>query len=75
MFKRQLLKALLGSKLKNVPESQQDMIFDLIEKNPELFKQIGEEIQSEINAGGDQMVVTMKVMNKYRGEIESALKK
>jgi hypothetical protein len=74
MFKRQLLKAMLGSKLKNVPEAQQDMIFDLIEKNPDLFKEIAEEIQAGVSAGKDQMAVTMEVMERYKPKIEDALR-
>lgn len=74
MFKRKILKTLLSSQLSNVPEEQQDFIFDLIEKNPDLFKQIAEEIQAEISSGSDQSSATMKVMDKYRADIEAALK-
>jgi hypothetical protein len=40
MFKNFLMKSLLKSKLKGLPESQQELLISLIEKNPELFKKI-----------------------------------
>lgn len=68
MFKDFLMKKML--KAKGVPEEQADMMMDLISKNPELFKKIGEEIQQKMKQGGDQMQIAMEVMAKYKDELE-----
>ncbi len=53
-----------------VPEAQIDMVITMMEKNPELFKQIAEEIQAKIKAGADQTVASMEVMKKYEAELK-----
>jgi len=70
-----LMKRLLKSKMKGVPEEQQDMILDAIEKNPDLFKKIAEEIQVKMKEGKDQMAATMEVMQKYQSELQGIMKK
>lgn len=41
-----------------------------VEKDPELFKKIGEEIDRRVKKGGEnQMKATMEVMKKYRSEL------
>jgi len=69
------MKRLLKSKMKGVPEEQQDMILDAIEKNPDLFKKIAEEIQVKMKEGKDQMAATMEVMQKYQSELQGIMKK
>ncbi len=68
MFKNFLLKKMLRSQ--GVPEAQIDMVITMMEKNPELFKQIAEEIQAKIKAGADQTVASMEVMKKYEAELK-----
>jgi|JI8StandDraft_1071087.scaffolds.fasta_scaffold41407_3 hypothetical protein len=65
-----ILKTVLGSKLKHLPKEQQEMLLNLIKKNPQLFKNIGEEIERRVKKGGeDQTKATMEVMKKYRQEL------
>jgi hypothetical protein len=40
-----LMRKMLASKMKGVPQAEQDKIFDMIEKNPDFFQKIGLEIQ------------------------------
>lgn len=73
MLKELLLKKLLKSKLKGVPESEQDKIIALVTKNPELFQEIAVKIQNEMKRGTEQMAATMKVMEEYKEQIQSLM--
>lgn len=53
-----------------VPEAQIDMFVQMIEKNPELFKKIAEEVQMKVKAGMDQNAASMEVMKKYENELK-----
>lgn len=68
MFKNFLLKKMLRTQ--GVPEAQIDMVITMMEKNPELFKKIAEEIQSLIKGGKDQQSASMEVMKKYEDELK-----
>jgi hypothetical protein len=69
-----LIKKVVESKLKDVPEAQREQILALVTKNPELFKKIGEEIDRRVKGGGEpQMKATMEVMKKYRDEISKLM--
>ena len=65
-----LLKQAMKWKLKDMPAAQQEQIMALVQKNPELFKKIGEEVVRRVKKGGEpQMKATMEVMKKYRAEL------
>lgn len=68
MFKNFLLKKML--KGQGVPEEQIDMVLSMMEKDPELFKKIAEEVQEKIKSGQDQMTASMEVMRKYQDQIK-----
>jgi hypothetical protein len=68
MFKNFLLKKMLRTQ--GVPEAQIDMVITMMEKNPELFKTIAEEIQAKIKVGMDQNSASMEVMQKYESELK-----
>ncbi len=67
------LKKLLKSKMKDVPEDQQEKIFAAIEKNPDLFNKIGLEVQEKMKQGKDQMAATMEVMQKYQEDLKKVM--
>jgi hypothetical protein len=71
MFKNFLLKKMLRTQ--GVPEGQIDMFINMMEKNPELFKKIAEEIKSKMDAGMDQTAASMEVMKKYESELKSLI--
>lgn len=68
------IKTFLKHQLKNLPQDQVDMIISIIEKNPELFKKIADEIQAKVSAGADQQEAAMEVVKKYQNEIAAAMK-
>jgi 2-oxo-4-hydroxy-4-carboxy--5-ureidoimidazoline (OHCU) decarboxylase len=52
-----------------VPEAQIEMFINMIEKNPELFKKIAEEVQVKVKSGMSQADAGMQVMKKYEDEL------
>ena len=70
-----LLRQVMRAKMKDVPKEQQEQIMTLVQKNPELFKKIGEEIDRRVKKGGEnQMKATMEVMKKYRAELQDLMR-
>lgn len=65
------MKKMLASQLKGVPQAEQDKLFEMIEKNPELFQKIATETQEEIKRGSSQMDATMKIAKKYEAELKA----
>ena len=69
-LKQYALKKVLASQMKNVPPDQQQMIMEMLEKDPALFEKIAKEMQTELkNNGNNQMAAAMKVLPKYQREI------
>lgn len=60
-------------KMKDVPEAQREQIMTLVQKDPELFKKIGEEVDRRVKGGEPQMKATMEVMKKYKSELGSLM--
>ncbi len=75
MFKEFLLKQMIKRQMKGVPEAEIDRILMLVEKNPELFKKIGDEIQAKVKSGRSQMAASMEVMRAHQGELQKVLQK
>ncbi|MDD5067987.1 MAG: hypothetical protein PHS53_03540 [Candidatus Pacebacteria bacterium] len=73
MFKEFLMRKMLASKMKGVPEAEQEKMLKMIEKNPELFQKIALEVQEKIKGEKDQMSATMEVMKSYESELRSIL--
>ncbi|MGI9118046.1 MAG: hypothetical protein ACR2IQ_00655 [Minisyncoccia bacterium] len=74
MLKNFLMKKMLKSQLKGIPEAEQDRIINIVTKNPQLFEKIGKEVQEKIKGGMNQMTATQRVMEKYQKEIEQVMK-
>ena len=72
-IKDYLMKKMLASKLKDVPQVEQDKMFAMIEKNPDLFQKIALEVQEEMKLGKDQMSATMEVMTKYQNDLKGMM--
>ena len=71
MFQNFLLKKMLRTK--GVPEAQIEMFVAMMEKNPELFKTIAEEIQEKMKNGISQTDAGLEVMKKHEPELKSML--
>ena len=65
-----LLKKMLSSKLKGVPQADQDKLLAIIEKNPGFFEKMAQEVQDEVKKGKDQMSATMEVAKRYESELK-----
>lgn len=72
-LKSMLMKKMISSQMKGVPQDQQDAILAAVEKNPELFQKIAADIQTEMKKGKDQMAATFAVMPKYQEELKRAM--
>ena len=74
-IKNFLLKQALKMKMKDVPEAQRDMMLELMDKNPEFFKKIGDEVKRRVKAGESEMAATMVVMRQHQGELQKLMQK
>lgn len=73
MLKNFLMKKMLKSQLKDVPQDQQDKLIGMIEKNPQLFQQIATEAQAKMKEGKDQMTAMMEVMQNHQEELKKII--
>lgn len=69
MFKDFLLRKMLKSQLKGVPEDQQEKMITMIKENPQLFQKIATEVQTRIKSGKDQMTAVKEVLEIYKDEL------
>ncbi len=73
MLKEFLLKKMMKSQMKGVPEAEQEKMMKLVSENPELFQKIAIEIQEKVKNGKDQMSAMMEVMPKYQEELKKII--
>ncbi|MHB1330898.1 MAG: hypothetical protein ACYCY6_02950 [Minisyncoccota bacterium] len=69
-----MMKQVLKHKLKSLPEAQRDMIMGAMEKNPDFFKKIGEQIEKRKKSGQSEMEATMAVMRENQKELQDLLR-
>lgn len=69
-----LAKKAMEHKLKDVPPEQREMLMKLIEKNPDLFKKMGNEIKAKTKEGINEQTASMQVMMKYKNELQKIAK-
>jgi hypothetical protein len=62
-------------KLKDIPEAQREQMTELVSKDPQLFKKIGEEIERRKKGGESEVKAAMEVMKKYRAELAVLMQK
>jgi hypothetical protein len=72
-IKNFFLKQLLKSKMKDVPASEQEKIFAMLEKNPEFFTKVAEEVQTKIKSGKDQQSAVMEVLTAHKDELQKIM--
>ncbi len=73
-LKDMMMKKMLKSQMKDVPEAEQEKILKIVTENPDLFQKIGVEVQEKMKEGKDQMTATMEVMGKHQEELKGILK-
>ena len=64
------MRKMMESKMKGIPQDQQEKMILMIEKNPELFQKIAIEMQEEMKKGKSEMDAAMAVMPKYKHELQ-----
>ncbi|MCR4279450.1 MAG: hypothetical protein NUV78_01790 [Candidatus Zambryskibacteria bacterium] len=73
IFKDFMLKQALKAKMKDVPEAEREKLLAAMEKNPEFFKKIGEEVQKRVKSGQSEMAATMVVMREHQHELQKLM--
>lgn len=73
MFNNFIVKALLKKQLKGLPADVQDKVIGLIEKNPQLFMEIGTEVKKRVDAGMSQEQAVREVMETRGDEMKALL--
>ncbi len=74
MFQSFMLKHMLKSKMKGVPPAEQERVLAMVEKNPDFFKMIGEEVKKKMNSGKSEMEATMEVMRIHQADFQNIMK-
>ncbi len=69
------MKALLKKQMKGVPEADIDRFLEMVEKNPDFFKQVAEEAQVKIKAGMGQQEAVMAVLQDKQEELAKVVGK
>ncbi|MFA5934352.1 MAG: hypothetical protein WC827_00480 [Candidatus Paceibacterota bacterium] len=72
-FKNIMMKQMLKSQMKGLPEDQQNKIIGAIEKNPEFFNDIAKKIEQKMKEGKDQMSASMEVMRENQNELRKLM--
>ncbi|MBU6431268.1 MAG: hypothetical protein KGJ58_03450 [Patescibacteria group bacterium] len=67
------MKKMLKSKMKDLPEAEQEKMLNAIEKNPDFFQSVAMEVQAKMKEGKDQMSATMEVMRKHQDELRKIM--
>jgi len=73
MLKNFLMRKMLQSQTKNLPKDQQEQIMTMLEKDPDLFMKIAQEMQEEMKKGKNQMAAAMAVMPKYQDKLKELM--
>ncbi len=60
--------------MKDMPEKERDLILGLMEKYPDFFKKIGDEVQKRVKTGQSEMAATMVVMREHQAELQRLMK-
>lgn len=72
--KNYAMKKMLQSQMKDVPQDQQDMLLEMVDKDPKLFESMAKEMQEEMKKNGNnQMAAAMKVMPKYQAQLQQIM--
>ncbi len=73
MLKNFLMRKMLERQLKGLPKDQQEQVMMMMQKDPDLFTKIAEEMQAEMKKGKDQMSAAMVVMPKYQNRLRELM--
>lgn len=74
-FQNFLLKHYANWKLKDLPKDQRDQMTALVSKDPQLFKEIGEEIERRKKGGESEIKAAIEVMKKHRERLAALMQR
>lgn len=69
MLKGFLMKQMVKRQMKGVPEDQQEQIIAMVEKNPDFFMKIANDISERVKGGMSQQDAMMAVMKANEAEL------
>ncbi|MES2060117.1 MAG: hypothetical protein V4438_03740 [Patescibacteria group bacterium] len=69
-----MMRKLLESKMKGLPEDQKEKIFSLLEKNPKIFETIATKSQEKMRQGMSQMDAVKAVIKENEAELKEVMK-
>jgi hypothetical protein len=72
-MKGKAMEKMMEKQMANLPEDQKQAMMSMIEKNPDFFKNISEEIETEVKSGKSQLVASMKVMRKHQTKMQQLM--
>ena len=75
MLKEFLVRQMVRSQMKGVPEAEQEKLISAISKNPELFQAIATEVQEKMKSGKDQVSALLEVLGAHKEELQKVLGK
>ena len=74
-LKEKAMMKMLEKQMATMPPAQREMVMQMIQNNPELFKKIAEEIEARKKDGQNEMLASVAVMKKYQKEVQQAMQR
>lgn len=68
-----LLQKLARKQLEGLPPEQRDMFMRMLEKNPQLFVTIAQEVQVKMTSGMEQMAAAQAVFASHESELHALM--
>lgn len=75
MFQKFILKKLIGSKLKaaGLSDEQVDQLLEVVQKHPDFFKKIQDQIEAKKKQGISEQAAAMTVMRENQADLQKIL--
>lgn len=67
------MKQLVKRQMKDMPESEQEAILTMIDKNPDLFMKVAKEVDEKVKGGMSQQQAMMMVTKAHEKELKDAM--
>lgn len=59
----------MSRQLKGMPKDMQEKVLEAVDKNPDFFKKMADEIKERTDKGEDKMMASQAVAMKYQQEL------
>lgn len=64
---------MLKRQMKDVPQADQEKVLSIIEKDPDFFASLAEEVQKKTKEGKDQMTAMREVIETHQQKLKGLL--